>query len=237
MFVWVCFSAPVGNPANPVLLEGNYPTQFSLQAETVLERELKSGSSAKHEFKGTFYTGKVSLYVGNKLDLYGLVGAYDGKVKEFPNSRYIIVTKAEAVIGLGVSYVLYEWEFLGGILRLGADAKYRQFEPEIDTVKDAREKVATTSNALSFKEWQTALGLGYQYKKIAPYFGVKYSDMDAHIKFTQDSTSYSDTTIESSEIWGLFYGIDVLLFDNVSFNVEARHMDETAFNAGLSCRF
>lgn len=233
----ISMSAPVGNPAGPVLLDGNYPTTFSLEAETVFERNLKASSSGTTRFKGTFYTGKVSFYLGSRFDLYGLVGSYDGRVKEFPNSDHEIITKADIVYGVGASYVLYEREFFGGLLRLGADAKYRQCEPDIDTVKEYREKVVTTNNALSFKEWQASLGLAYQYKRFIPYIGMKYSDIGIHTKFTQDTVTYSDNAIRSKDIWGLFYGIDVLVADNVSFNMELRYIDETALNVGINARF
>lgn len=231
------WAAPVGNPAGPVLLEGNYPTKFSLEAETVLDRKLESASSGNPKFKGTFYTGKISFYLGKKLDVYGLVGTYEGKIKDFIDKSYIITTKMDAVLGGGVSYVLYEREFSGGVLRLGADAKYRQFEPEIDSVKQYRETVATTNNVLSFKEWQASLGLAYQYKRFIPYVGLKYSDMDANIEFKQGSTVRSDNTIDSKDIWGLFYGLDILLQDSISFNIEGRNIDEKAVNMGLNARF
>jgi opacity protein-like surface antigen len=205
--------------------------------ETVLERKLESDSSGNPKFSGTFYTGKLSLYLGNKLDLYCLVGTYEGKIKDFISTSYSIDSKLDVVLGGGVSYVLYGFELLHGIVRLGADAKYRQFDPDIDSVKLYREKVETTSNSLSFKEWQAALGLSYQYKNFAPYIGIKYSDMDSHVKFTHDTTSRSDSTLSSKETWGMYYGIDVLVVDNVSVNFEARNMDEKAFSAGLSARF
>ena len=232
-----CFAAPVGNPAGSVLLEGNYPTKFSLEAETVFNRKLKSGSYGSPKFSGVFYTGKLSLYVGNKLDIYGLVGVYEGKIKNFINDTYIIDTKTDAVLGLGVNYVLHEWEFLNGILRVGADAKYRQFKPDIDDVRQWRVSTVTTDEALSFKEWQIALGLAYQYKKFIPYAGMKYSDMGSHIKFKQNAITYSDSSLCSKNVWGLFYGADVLVDDNISFNIEGRNIDENALNAGLNVRF
>ena len=233
-----CISAPVGNPGGPLLLDGKYPTKFTLEAETVLGRDMKSGSSGDPKFYGTFYTGKVSLYVGNKLDFYGLVGIYDGKIKNFISSEYLVDSKAGPVLGLGLSYVLHEMECLGGLLRFGADGKYRQFNPDVDAVKYYRERIATTANALSFKEWQASLGLSYQYKMIAPYAGLKYSDMNAKVEFTtEDGIDHTDTTVSSKDIWGFFYGVDFLLGDNVSLNVEMRQGDEKALNVGLNARF
>lgn len=232
-----CLAAPVGNPAEPVLLHGKYPTKFSLQTETVFKRKLEAGSSGQMRFSGTFHTGKVSLYLGEKLDIYGLVGVYDGKVKDFISEYYIIDSKMDAAMGLGASYVLHEWEFANGICRLGADAKYRQYEPDIDTVKFYREAVTVSDTAMTFKEWQLALGLAYQYKNFIPYVGVKYSDVDAHIKFTHGANDRTDNDIASDNTWGLFYGADVLVQDNISVNIEGRNMDENAVNVGLNVRF
>jgi len=239
-FFLVCgasLSAPVGNPAGPLLLDGNYPTKVTLEVESVFKRKLKSDYQNNPDFSGMFYTGKVSLYNGNKLDFYGLVGLYDGKVKNFINERYIVVSRADIFYGAGISYVLHQLELLGGVLRLGADAKYRMFEPEIDSVKFYREKIETSHNSTTFKEWQGSLGVAYQYKFFTPYVGAKYSDMDAQIQFTQGSTSYLDKNLKSKDNWGLFYGIDVLLGDSVSFNIEGRNYDEKAVSAGLNVRF
>ena len=75
----------MGNPAGPVILQGNYPTKFSLEAETVLQRDMESPNSGKPKFSGVLYTGKVSVYTGHKLDVYGLIGTYKGKVKDVRN--------------------------------------------------------------------------------------------------------------------------------------------------------
>lgn len=230
-------AAPVGNPAGPVLLEGNYPTKFSLETDVVLERKLKTKSSGSATFHGRFYMGKASLYTGNKVDIYGLVGLGEGKVKNFINDSYIIDSKSDIAYGAGVSYVLHELECMSGLLRLGADAKFRQFRPNISTVTRYREQVAVTNDSLTFTEWQVALGLAYQYKKFIPYLGTKYSGMRARIKFTQGSTSVSDNDVEASNAWGLFYGMDVLLSDNMSFNIEARSFDESAISTSLNFRF
>jgi len=233
----ICFAAPVGNPAGPVLLEGSYPVKFSLEAETVLERKLASGNVANPTFNGTFYTGKFSLYVGNKLDVYGIVGLGDGKVKKFPDENYIIESKMAALWGLGISYVLREFEFMDGLLRIGVDAKYRQFEPDMDVVKYYREPISTRNQKLTFKEWQASLGFAYQYKKLIPYLGLKYSDVDSQIHFNNGSTTYSDKTVTSKNNFGLFYGLDIIVKDNVSFNIEGRSLDEEAANLGLNARF
>ncbi|MDD5450188.1 MAG: hypothetical protein PHO42_06325, partial [Candidatus Omnitrophica bacterium] len=215
----------------------NLPTKFTVAAESVLERKLKSDHTGNPSFRSAFYTGKLSLYLGHKFDIYGLAGFNDAKIHDFVDSSYIIETKLDAVIGGGLSCVLYELEFLSGILRLGFDAKYRQFETKIDALQRYREDAGFSSDSLTFREWQASLGLAYQYKKFIPYIGVKYSDMDAQIEFVSDGTSYSEDGIKSKDLWGLFYGIDVLLCDNCSLNLEARHFDENAVNVGMNLRF
>lgn len=231
------FAAPVGNPADPVLLEGKYPTQFSLQAETVLERKLKGGTGGSPRFSGVFYTGKASVYIGKKLDIYATIGTYGGKVKDFIDTSYIIDSKMVAAWGLGVSYVFHEFEFLDGILRLGSDAKFRVFDPGIDKVKYFREDTETANEVMDFTEWQASLGLSYQYKNFVPYFGLKYSDMKSRIGFNQNGTAFRDHSIYSDNNIGLFYGIDILIKDNISVNIEGRNIDEKAANIGINARF
>ncbi|MFH1848300.1 MAG: hypothetical protein ABH825_03690 [Candidatus Omnitrophota bacterium] len=232
------YCAPVGNPADPVLLDGEYPTKFSLSTDVVLKREMESESSGDPDLKGTFYLSKISLYLGNKLDLYGIIGTYDGKITDFHSSKaYILDSKVGAMFGLGASYVLREFECMKGIMRLGANAQYRQSNPDLDAVKYYRERVPTTQNDLSFKEWQVGLGLSYQYKSFVPYAGVKYSDVNSHIRFTHDSAQISENSLRSKNVIGVYAGTDFLLNDSVSFNIETRQLDEQAVNVGLNARF
>jgi hypothetical protein len=165
----------------------------------------------------------------------------EGKVKGFlassgTTSGYDVVTKTCAYFGGGVSYVVHAWEWNKGIVRFGVDAKYRQFDPDTDDVRQASQSVATSQEGLRFKEWQAAAGISYQYKKLVPYIGVKYSDMGAHVKFNRAGSEYTDT-LSSKNIFGLYYGIDMLVSDNISVNVEGRCIDETAANVGLNARF
>ena len=139
--------------------------------------------------------------------------------------------------GLGAAYVLYEREYMNGVLRVGVDGKYRQFRPDIDSVQQYREDVRATNTELSFKEWQAALGLSYQYKNYVPYCGLKYSNMKSHIAFNYDGIMRSDKGVHADDTIGLFYGIDVLLTDSLSLNVEGRAIDETAANIGFNARF
>jgi len=229
-------AAPVGNPAGPVLLEGNYPTKVTLEAE-VVKRKLKSGSSGSPKYYGSFYMGKVSFFTGNKLDVYGMVGASEAKLRNFISEAYLIDSKTDIAYGAGATYVIHEYEFMNGLLRLGADAKWRQFKPDIDNLKIYRELTPSTDNGMSFTEWQIALGLAYQYKKYVPYFGLKYSDMRGRVKFTQGGSSIADNNLESSHIFGLFYGMDILLSDNMSFNIEGRNIDEDGLSTSFNFRF
>lgn len=234
---WISFAAPVGNPAGPVMLDGKYPTKFTLQAEAIRERGLESSYSGNPELRGALYTGKVSFYLGKKFDLYGLAGVHEGKTKDFIGEHYILDSKMDIAWGFGASYVLYEFEFLQGLFRIGADAQYRQFDSEMDDVKYYRETTGPRNTKYRFKEWQGALGLAYQYKSFIPYIGGKYSNIDSHMEFTHDSTSHSDKELEASDNFGVYGGIDILLNDFVSLNIEGRAVDESAVSVGLSARF
>lgn len=230
-------AAPVGNPGGPVLLDGEYPTKFSLKTDFVVKRKLKSKSQQDPYLKGFFYMSKVSLYLGNRLDVYGLIGAYDGKIKEVITSSYIMDSKVGSVWGGGISYVIKEFEFKNGILRVGFDAKYRQSNPDVDTVKQDRAKIDVTRTALRFKEWQASIGLSYQYRLFVPYFGLKYSDMDVDIRFNDGSNEYIDKGIGSKNTFGIFVGFDYLLNDFISLNFETRQIDERSINIGINARF
>lgn len=232
-------AAPVGNPSGPVLLDGKYPTKFSLEAETVIDRELKTAASSgkKVKFYSLFYTGKISLFVNNKVDAYVLIGTQESNVRNFVNEHYIINGKTDIAYGAGVSYIIYTTEIWNGIGRIGADVKYRQFQPDIDDLKYYHETIPVNDDKMIFREWQASLGFSYQYKKFVPYAGIKYSDLHARIKFRQDNNLISETDIRSDNIIGLFAGLDVILNDFITLNMEVREFDEEALNLGMSIRF
>jgi len=48
---------------------------------------------------------------------------------------------------------------------------------------------------------------------------------------------YETAKLNSENVFGVFFGCDILPMDKLSLNIEGRFIDETAVSAGLTWRF
>ena len=132
-------------------------------------------------------------------------------------------------------------EMGGGILRLGADGRYRHTDLdldyiEVDGVKYDIPSGSVSSAKLELREWQIALAASYQIDQFIPYVGGKYSDLSGDAKTTVSGTEYK-SDLDSDNNFGVFVGADLLVNDSAVINVEGRFIDETALSGGATIRF
>jgi len=232
------FSAPVGNPANPVLLKGDNNFKLGAMFDFVSERELDvTGESV--ELEANFYTAKLAYTFADRLDVYVLLGMIDeAEVDEKVGSdSYKYFFDEDFSWGIGATFLVHEFE--NGI-KLGADAKYRVAEADLTAldINGTKYEISDITDVQGdYDEWQIALGIAKQLGKFVPYAGVKYSDVELQAKGTIAGTTYETNNVNSEEVIGVFVGISFLPKDNFSINLEGRFIDETAFSLGCNYRF
>jgi len=234
----LCQAAPAGDPADPVLLYGTYPIKGEALVDIVFERELDlSNDNAKME--GQWYLAKASVNLIEKIDVYGLLGTAKLKLKDWTASNYDMESDYALAWGGGVKVLLYETEEYGdGILRIGVDGNYRQYEPGIEKVEQSGTEISNVSEKeFEYREWGVGLGLSYTLDQLTPYVGVKYSDCETRMRLKFGNTDITKKTANSKEVVGVFVGADYLFAENIALNLEGRLIDETALNVGLKINF
>ncbi len=256
--VAVASAAPVGNiaiPSKGMLKKGMAvgdveDSQFSLvispEMDFIFNRKLES-RIGKNEFN--FYGAKIGATVANKGLVYFLLGGGDVK-QEFTISGQAVKydTNSAFIWGAGGTVVVWEYEpFVASMdehmLRIGVDARYRRIELDVEelTVDGAAYmKTGTTSVLTSAtyeaNEWQIAPALSYQFNNFVPYIGVKYSDIDGDAKALVSGTEYKQDLKADGNI-GVFGGIDIVMGNFVSINIEGRMIDEEALTLSANARF
>lgn len=231
-------AAPVGDPADPVLLIGAYPVKAEGIVDFLFGRDFDL-SGANTEIKGQWYFGKVSISPIEKIDIYGLIGTADLKIDNWTTNDYTLETDRALAWGGGATILLYETEEYGdGILRLSLDGSYRQYEPGIEKVKKSGSEVTgILEKEFEYREWQVGVGVSYTLDSLTPYLGVKYSDCESKMRLHEPAANITKKTANSKDVVGVFVGVDYLFAENIALNLEGRLIDETALNVGMKINF
>lgn len=250
LFVYVLTdAAPVGNPAKPILEQHNKtPLKIGTEIDIVTERKLKFPNE-DIKLKANWYMAKLSYTFFEKIDLYTLLGALDGEVREkdgINDLKYLPDT--DFAWGLGTTFLLYKNERGLGI---GLDTRYRQSEPDLKKIKFNGVTYEVTNGEGKFKEWQVACAVSLDLSKYTsqseglrciPYIGVKYSDVRTRAKGSILGVEYTTEEVKSKKKVGPFVGADFYLGEpdggpEFGLNLEGRFIDETAFTVSLNYKF
>jgi len=120
---------------------------------------------------------------------------------------------------------------------------YRFTNPDIDSAVGTDGSTPTLLDMeVDIAEWQVGGGLKQRFNNIipgigiAPYFGVKYSDVDIDLGGTSSFAAAPGVTASiitgsrsSDDVIGLFVGVQILGWEErLSFTVEGRFIDESA---------
>ncbi len=148
--------------------------------------------------------------------------------------------------GLGAKVILFKQKVFSSQakdLQIFSDSKFRRTRTQLDKFigQDITDGVVNAT----WLEWQTALGVSQEFKlskdfTVTPYFGGKYSDMDAISKgaaFTASGSGINGKSRDQSQYkFGPFVGMDIGIGKFVSLSVEGRFVDENSVSAGITLR-
>lgn len=251
--LYAVYAAPVGNIAKPAMLKSAMisPDKEKVQLGIVGEGEfdLTFDRGTKGDEDNTelyFLTQKLGIVFADKLILYGLLGAAWFEEDFRSNAQDVeIETERDMAWGVGATLILYEREIEmlnNSILRFGVDGRYRSTKADLKKaiVGGTDYKLPHTtvdSKDFKYEDWQVAAETSLQWKSFIPYFGVKYSDLEASSELTISGTTYKADDIEAKENIGVFVGMDILVLDYISYTIEGRFIDERALTLSGTIRF
>jgi len=217
-------------------------------ADIVTKREVNIQNG---EFEMDAYLGRIGLSLMEKLYLYVDVG-------QATNMEYAYTTLGEnhkvsyeddLIYGAGLSALIYRW---ANGLEIGANGSYRQADLKLDTVTinnvTFKRSTLTNISETEFKEYQAALEVAWRTEYFIPYAGAKYSDVELGSDFKIAPQNYSAKGKNADKNYGAFVGLSITPRTGflspsapdskpLSINLEARFIDEEAFNVGLSYKF
>ena len=208
-----------------------------------------------------FLKGTLGLHPN--VDIFvklGMAGAnWEARYKEpgEPDTKLEFEDDWDFAWGIGAKIKIFETP--GGLRFLG-DAQYLSYKVDGDFKTGGQdEEQNTLENLRSFdpdatfsadsqveiKEWQVALYVNQTFGNFSPYAGVKYSECDIDFEFKGSGqvfgNSYSqkiEGDAEADDNFGIFLGTDIYVIpDQLSINIEARLIDETAGTLGLTYSF
>jgi len=159
--------------------------------------------------------------------------------------------------GLGAKVKIFETP---GGLRFMADAQYLSCEVDGDNKVDGVDfdqallevlrlvdpnATFSSDSKTEIEEWQVAVYVNQTFSNFNPYAGVKYSEFDVDFELKGSGellgTPYSykvEGDAEADDNFGIFLGTDIYIIPNqLSINIEARFIDETAGTIGVNYRF
>ncbi len=222
----------------------------------------ESISNAQAESNRVFV--KFAIGASSNIDIYVKAGAADADA-EFdinsppdPAEKIDIDSDSDFAWGVGAKACL--WGCGGAGPRILADVQYLQYDLDSDIKVDGVDLATgfqqelldegATTAAVSvdaetdIEEWQIALIAAWSVNQWRPYLGVKYSDLktDTDVKLSGQANGLSftgdfDVKFEADDNVGVFAGTDFIVNPNLSWNVEARVTDETAFTLGVNWKF
>jgi len=198
---------------------------------------------------------KGTLGVHPNVDIFVKLGTADAdweakyKHPEPPDSKLEFEGDSDFAWGVGAKVKIFETP---GGLRLMADAQYLSYEVDGDFTIDGEElgeaggyENLYYDSKTEITEWQVALYVNRTFGNWSPYAGVKYSDFQADWELDGSGlgrgTPYFlklEGDLEADDNLGVFLGTDIYIIPNqLSVNIEARFLDETAGTIGVNYRF
>lgn len=202
-----------------------------------------------------WYGANIYFDPAEKLHLDLFLGAASGDLEDL---RIVLNTGVPVVgeFGAGTSDTAFAYGLTAKVdvaefsliqdqpkTELFASGGYRSTNPDLtDAISSAGRRPTVLNMSVELQEWQVGSGVKQRFENLiegvalAPYIGVKYSDMNVDLSGSSSFPVATGTTAsivtgerESDENVGLFLGFQILGLENrFSFDFEGRLIDETA---------
>lgn len=246
------FSAPVGNPDAPKIIQQGLlghsdswiDVRLGYEGDFVsngLLHQFIESSGRVDTYEAWTNSGVLTLNVLDRIDMYAVLGASRIKAAwRFENeniiSRIEVKTEYDFLWALGGRTIFYEWNRaslgLGG--RYTASSYHPMHTTSSGVVVDAQ------ASHFHWDEWQVNLDLAYHVSLFTPYIGAKYSHARAELRDFPVPISSSGTgnnSFENETPVGVYLGCALSSGRYFMFNIEARLVDEEAVSVTGDFRF
>lgn len=238
---------------NETILGVTYTDPVPYPGESIDDMEIDSN---RIFLKGTLgFHPNVDMFV--KLGMASANSEAMFKEPGYPDEKFEFEDDWDFAWGIGVKAKIFETP---GGLRFMADGQYLSYKVDGDVKVDGKDldqvileefrlwdPMATFSSdsKIEIKEWQVALYVNQTFGNFSPYAGIKYSDFEIDLEIDGSGQFLGDPyflkmegNAEADDNFGIFLGTDIYIIPNqLSVNIEARFIDETAGTIGVNYRF
>jgi hypothetical protein len=209
-----CYAAPCYGTKMPAKNELFAGFQF----HSLLKRYLED-SQGKLRSQQQFYMMSYGIFDWFSIDLKA--GA--GNIKQHPLENDEVDYPTSFAGGYGLRLKFFEKNNMKAALGF----QHISVHPKSRDLGDVRNKAI-------LDDWQWSLLASYDFKKITPYLGTRWSRVDyIHVVGDQRKRKMSDAT----KSIGLIYGLDIPISKKIWVNLEGSSLDSDTFAFSLNYSF
>ncbi|MBS0624699.1 MAG: hypothetical protein JSS32_01455 [Verrucomicrobia bacterium] len=253
LFALPLFSAPVGNPYAPKIIEEGFfipkdcwvDARAGYEGDFVADAKLKQygqGQGRVDSYQQETNSGTATLNILERVDVFGILGSSrtnaDWRFEDSSGAvhRIELETNYDFLWGVGIRGLLVDWNSLG----VGVGGRYEEskFNPSWLTSDGVPQSVG--GSLLKWREWQIDLDFSYKIDIFIPYVGVKYSNVQTKISGFSIPISQSGTgnnQFKNRIPVGVFIGCSLSSSKYFMLNIEGRLVDEEAVTVSGDIRF
>lgn len=246
----------IGNPADIHFPPGKgvYSAQMGdfitlsagFDTEFLIEKKFKDKNEGSTDAKleGVYYMGRFSCTLFDRIQPYVNLGVSDLQMSWKDGTENV---KVEAGIapswGLGLK--AYLWEFEGMGLRIFSTASFRSTKPDrLRSLSVGSRTGDKEKERFVILERQATVGLskefaipGFEDVLIVPYIGGAWSETSVRVRLYKGGYPVNSGADGQKDNWGLFFGADFVMMDNLSLNAEVRLIDQKSASLGFTTVF
>ncbi len=211
----------------PVSLKVNY------EGDLVLGRKIQANDLSDLNTRSLFNGAEIAVGFIDRVDLYALLGGFNGSVSGYQDSSYVKFKIKESFGGeVGIRAIAVFW----GDAKLGFDAKYFYGWPNLDSLQYGSDTQKASAKSFQ-REWQVGAAFSQTFAFFTPYVGVTFSRFTLSFSGLPGSFSPGNIVIENISPFGALIGIGICGSKGPFFDFEARFFNEYAISGILGLRF
>jgi hypothetical protein len=168
----------------------------------------------------------LTLNIYNRFEIYGSLGAMDCEFSFRPRideQRREFQTDYRLVWGVGGKLLIFNWDEAS----FGIDGKYQRGYPHVKW--DSISGVSFSSAAkVLYQEWQVGGAVSYECNLLVPYFGIKFSNVNAQVRNVAENMELETSRfkMKSRHQIGMCLGCSLGTGNYFDINLEVQLIDE-----------
>jgi hypothetical protein len=254
LFFWKGFAAPIGNTADPEVIQQGFFTprgssmslRLGYEADFVTDARMNQyvqSSGRVDDYSQRNHSGTITWNFVDRLDIFGVLGMsktesdwrfIDAKTNQV--HRIKLKTKGAFLWAVGSRAILYEWSNLF----LGMGGRYSATDDLVSRVSNDGVAVSPVGARVRWSQWQVNLDISYKIQIFTPYIGTKYSSELSELSgFSTEiaADGSGSNTFKNRSPVGLYLGCSLSNGKFFALNLEGRLIDEEAVTVVADFRF